>query len=96
MLLLFICLFFSFVIVNLSFKFFTLQKNKVMVPNISESSIRLREMIEKAIEDHKITRDEYDKIINIATEDGYIDQHEQALLSELQKMIEEKEVKFVI
>lgn len=67
-----------------------------MVPNISESSIRLREMIEKAIEDHKITRDEYDKIINIATEDGYIDQHEQALLSELQKMIEEKEVKFVI
>lgn len=67
-----------------------------MVHNISESSIRLREVIEKAIEDHKITRDEYDKIINIATEDGYIDQHEQALLSELQKMIEEKEVKFVI
>jgi tellurite resistance protein len=51
-------------------------------------------MIEKAIEDHKITRDEYDKIINIATEDGYIDRHEQALLSELQQMIEDKQVKF--
>lgn len=62
--------------------------------NISESSIRLRKMIEKAIEDHKITRDEYDKIINIATEDGIIDRHEKALLSELQQMIEDKVVKW--
>lgn len=64
--------------------------------NVSESSLRLREMIEKAIADHIITRDEYDKIISIVTEDGYIDRHEQALLSELQRMIEEKEVRFVI
>jgi len=64
--------------------------------NISESSIRLKEMIEKAIEDHKITRDEYDKIINIATEDGHIDPNEKALLRELQQMIENREVKFVI
>lgn len=63
---------------------------------VSESSIRLKEMIEQAIEDHKITRDEYDKIINIATEDGHIDQHEQALLAELQQMIEDRLVKFVI
>ncbi len=63
---------------------------------VSDSSIRLRKMIEKAIEDHKITRDEYDKILNIATEDGFIDRHEQALLRELQRMIEEKEVRFVI
>lgn len=67
-----------------------------MENKISESSIRLRAMIEKAIEDHKITRDEYDKIINIASEDGHIDRHEQALLRELQQMIEEKEVRFVI
>ncbi len=67
-----------------------------MVHNVSESSIRLKKMIEKAIEDHKITREEYDKIINIATEDGYIDQHEQALLAELQQMIEDRVVKFVI
>ena len=51
-------------------------------------------MIEKAIEDHIITRDEYDKIIHIATEDGVIDRHERALLSELQQMIEDKMVKF--
>ena len=67
-----------------------------MEHKVSDSSIRLREMIEKAIEDHKITRDEYDKIIHIATEDGYIDRQEQALLSELQQMIEDKVVKFVM
>ena len=65
-----------------------------MEHKISDSSIRLREMIEKAIEDGKITRDEYDKIIHIATEDGIIDRHEQALLSELQQMIEDKMVKW--
>ena len=62
---------------------------------VSKDSIRLREMIEKAIEDHKITREEYDKIIHIATEDGVIDRHEKALLNELRQMIEEKVVKFV-
>jgi tellurite resistance protein len=67
-----------------------------MDQEVSESSIRLRKIIEKAIEDHKITRDEYDKILNIAAEDGFIDRHEQALLKELQRMIEEKEIRFVI
>jgi len=64
--------------------------------NVSDSSLRLREMIEKAIEDHEITRDEYDKIIHIATEDGVIDRHERALLNELQQMIEDRMVKFVM
>ena len=67
-----------------------------MPRKVSESSIRLKEMIEKAIEDHVITRDEYDQIINIATEDGHIDPDERALLSELQQMIEDKMVRFVI
>lgn len=67
-----------------------------MENKVSESSIRLREMIEKAIEDEIITREEYDKIIHIATEDGVIDRHEKALLSELQQMIEDKAVKFVM
>ena len=60
---------------------------------ISSSSVKLREIIEKAIEDHVITHDEYDKIIQIATEDGVIDRHEKALLNELQNMIEDKTVK---
>ena len=75
------------------------KKNLVLINmehKISESSLRMREMIEKAIEDHKITRDEYDRIIHIATEDGHIDKHEQALFRELQQMIEDKMVKFVV
>jgi len=62
---------------------------------ISESSARLKEMIIKAIEDHKITRDEYDNIIHLASEDGIIDSHEKALLAQLQDMIENKTVYFV-
>ncbi len=55
---------------------------------------RLREIIEKAIEDHVITHEEYDHIINMAREDGHIDPHEQALLTELQMMLQDGSVKF--
>jgi hypothetical protein len=63
--------------------------------HISESAKRLKVMIEKAIEDHRITRDEMDTILAIATEDSHIDRHEQALLNQLQEMIENKVVKIV-
>jgi tellurite resistance protein len=62
----------------------------------SESANRARKMIEKAIEDHKITRAEMDTILNIVSEDGHIDPQEQALLNQLQQMIEDKFVKFVL
>lgn len=62
---------------------------------LSNSAARLKEMIEKAIEDHQISRAEYDSIIHIATEDGIIDSQEQALLSQLHDMIEDKSVKMV-
>ena len=62
----------------------------------SESAGRARIMIEKAIDDQKITRDEMDTILNIVTEDGHIDPHEQALLNQLQEMIENRSVKFVL
>jgi tellurite resistance protein len=61
----------------------------------SESAGRLREMIEKAIEDHRITRKEMDMIIHIATEDGHIDPQEQSLLEQLNDMIDHREVKIV-
>lgn len=64
--------------------------------HISESAGRLTEMIKKAIDDHKITRAEMDAILAIATEDGHIDRQEQALLNQLQEMIEDKTVKFVL
>jgi len=62
---------------------------------ISESAARLKVMIEKAIEDHQITRAELDQILNIASEDSHIDRHEQALLDELQDMIKSKVVKVI-
>lgn len=63
--------------------------------SISESAARLKKKIEKAIDDHQITRDELDGILAIATEDSHIDRHEQALLDQLQEMIETKVVKIV-
>lgn len=61
----------------------------------SESSKRLREMIEHAIEDSKLTRAEMDKIIHIATEDGHVDKQELILLQQLQEMVENKTVKII-
>ena len=62
---------------------------------ISESAGRLRELIEKAIEDHLITRAEYDSIMHLVLEDNIIDPQEQALLNQLQDMIENKTVKVI-
>jgi tellurite resistance protein len=64
-----------------------------MIPN--ENTQRLRDMIEKAIADHELTRAEMDMIMHIATEDGYIDPQEQTLLNQLHDMIENKMVKIV-
>jgi hypothetical protein len=60
----------------------------------SKSGDRLRKVINKAIEDHIITPEEYDEIIEISMEDGHVDAQERALLAELQQMIAHKEVKF--
>jgi hypothetical protein len=62
---------------------------------LSAGARDLRNMIEKAMEDHKITKAEYDMIIHQATEDGNIDRQEQALLRELQEMIADKSIKLV-
>ena len=61
---------------------------------ISESAKRLKDRIEKAIEDGVITPEEYDQIIHIASEDNVIDRHEQALLQQLQEMLADKSVRF--
>jgi len=61
----------------------------------SKDAQKLKEMIENAIEKHSITRDEYDEMIHMATKDGHVDRQEQALLSELQDMIDSKLIKFI-
>lgn len=61
---------------------------------VSKSGERLRKVISKAIEDHIITPEEYNEILEISMEDGHIDAQERALLAELQQMIAHKEVRF--
>ena len=62
---------------------------------VSNSAGKLKEMIIKAIDDHELTREEYDMIIHLVIEDGVIDRQEQILLEQLQDMIENKSVKLV-
>ncbi|MGC9374415.1 MAG: hypothetical protein ACP5DQ_05165 [Bacteroidales bacterium] len=61
---------------------------------INKNNQRLRQLVNKAIEDHIITPEEYDEILEISFEDGHIDSQEQAMLTELQKMIKNKEIRF--
>jgi hypothetical protein len=62
---------------------------------LSTGAKNLRHVIEKAMEDHKISKAEYEMIIHQATEDGHLDRQELALLRELQGMISDKTIKLV-
>jgi len=62
---------------------------------VSKSALAVREKIDKAIEDHEITHEEYEEIMAIAFKDGVLDRHEKVLLQELQFMIEHKDITFV-
>jgi len=59
---------------------------------VSESAQKLRAAIDKAVEDGFITREEYDRIITLAAQDGEIDSQEQALLKEFHQMIYDKDI----
>jgi tellurite resistance protein len=60
---------------------------------VSQSAIELRVAVDKAIQDGFLTRDEYDKIINIVATDGNIDKQEEVILKEFHQMIYDKEIK---
>lgn len=62
---------------------------------VSKSAVKIRELIDKAIKTGKITRDEYDQITHIATEDSHIDSQEKVLLAQLHDLIEDKTIKIV-
>jgi hypothetical protein len=64
-----------------------------MIMTTGKNAEKLHKLISKAIADHTLTRDEFDMILHLASEDGHIDRHEQALLEQLQEMIENKTVK---
>jgi MFS superfamily sulfate permease-like transporter len=63
--------------------------------SLSREANSLRKLIENAINDQQITRDEYEQIVHMATEDGYIDPQERELLRQLREMIEDKTIKLV-
>jgi hypothetical protein len=54
---------------------------------LTKSGLELKEVIEKAIHDCVVTSSEYDEIMKIANKDGFVDDHEQRLLSQLQVLI---------
>jgi hypothetical protein len=54
---------------------------------ITKNGEKLEEVIKRAMDDHVVTNSEYQEIINLAHQDGIIDQHEQLLLAEFKKMI---------
>ena len=60
-------------------------EEKIM--RLTKSGLELKDVIEKAIQDCVITTSEYDEILKVANKDGFIDDHEQRLLSQLQELI---------
>jgi hypothetical protein len=62
---------------------------------ISDSALKMRIIIDKAIAEHQIKRSDYDLIIHLATKDAHIDPHERTLLTQLHEMIDDKEIKIV-
>jgi len=62
---------------------------------ITKSGLELREVIEKAINDSVITNSEYEEIMNVASKNGIVDNHEQTLLGQLQRLLENGTVKRV-
>ena len=54
---------------------------------LTKSGLELKDVIEKAINDHVITNSEYEEIMKVASKDGMIDDHEQRLRSQLQGLL---------
>ena len=54
----------------------------------------LEDVIQKAIEDSVITMAEYEEIQSVASEDGILDKHEEALLKQLNELIANKTITF--
>ena len=63
---------------------------------VSDSNEKLRSLINKAIKDGIITRDEYEEILQVVNEDGHNDDQEKALIGQLHEMIEDKTIRFKI
>ena len=61
---------------------------------VTEKEQKLADVIKKAIEDSVITIAEYEEINSVASEDGILDNHEKALLKQLNALIANKTITF--
>jgi hypothetical protein len=61
---------------------------------VSKTGQNLSEVIKKAIEDSVITIAEYEEIMSVASQDGILDKHEEALLKQLNDLIANKTITF--
>ena len=61
---------------------------------VTKKGQKLADVIKEAIEDTVITIAEYEEITSVASEDGVLDNHEKALLRELNDMIANKTITF--
>lgn len=61
---------------------------------VTKKGKNLADVIKKAIDDSVITFAEYEEITSVASEDGILDNHEKALLKELNALIANKTVTF--
>jgi hypothetical protein len=62
---------------------------------LSKEAAKLKEMIDKAIEDHQLTTTEYEKILMLANADMKIDPQERQLLAQLHELVNSGSVKRV-
>ncbi len=62
---------------------------------LSKEAAKLKEMIDKAIEDHELTTMEYEKILALANADMKIDPQERQLLAQLHELVNSGAVKRV-
>jgi tellurite resistance protein len=61
----------------------------------SKSAVSLKQIINDAISDLEITPDEYNKIMQVANEDGHLDKEETALLAQFHQMLNDGTIKRV-
>jgi hypothetical protein len=61
---------------------------------VTKKGQNLAEVIKKAIEDSVITIAEYEEIMSVASQDGILDKHEEALLKQLNALIANKTITF--
>jgi len=65
------------------------------MPVSGDTGGKLAELIKKAIDDHRLTNTEYERILALADADGIIDRQEKRLLAQLQDMLSDGTIKRV-